>query len=313
MKRDLTQIPLPTGVFTFIDKVVSLGFCLALVGGTNRDYLISGYIGNDFDFELSLPVSLPETEWLEKVHQLKVELSLGYEKVSITPKFYVIKIEMDDYSLELAPARLEQFEGDIDKLNHRDVHLSFPSNMTAAESFKRRDFTFNAIGLLFEQGEVGAPIVTVLDPFFGVDDINSKTMKACSKDFSCDPVRYLRAIRFSLKLNFTFSQELELLLKAMSLKNITTYYYLYEGLKVNFFAFNKLMFSLVERYNTSLNDRIEQCRFLCRYEQEVHNKSEDIVVYLLKEREDIKNIEYLASLFQMKKKRLKSLLKENRY
>jgi len=76
-----------------------------------------------------------------------------------------------------------------------------PANVevgTIYDDLARRDFTMNAIAVDTESGEV-------TDPYNGVDDISMKCIKAvgdAEKRFREDSLRILRAIRFSVTLNF---------------------------------------------------------------------------------------------------------------
>lgn len=76
-----------------------------------------------------------------------------------------------------------------------------------------RDFTINAIALnlkeLFDKGNL-----TLIDPSGGIDDLNRRRIRVTSPDsFNQDPVRMLRAVRFSRKCNCTLLPETETLMK----------------------------------------------------------------------------------------------------
>lgn len=86
------------------------------------------------------------------------------------------------------------------------VHAS--PEVTLEEDLARRDLTINAIAK-DEDGKL-------IDPFHGIDDIQSKTLRHVSDAFTEDPVRILRAARFAARFNdFTVAPETMDLMKQM--------------------------------------------------------------------------------------------------
>jgi len=101
-----------------------------------------------------------------------------------------------------------------------------PTMMTWGESLEqdlqRRDFTVNALALQISEAEITRILsfqnlpeaalveVTVVDPFNGLTDLNQQVLRAVgvpSQRFMEDALRMLRAIRFSVQLNFTIETE----------------------------------------------------------------------------------------------------------
>lgn len=75
---------------------------------------------------------------------------------------------------------------------------------TLYDDLSRRDFSMNAIA----EAEDGS----ICDPFNGIDAIRNKLIKCVGKPaerFNEDALRLLRAIRFSITLDFTLSEDIQ--------------------------------------------------------------------------------------------------------
>ena len=81
-------------------------------------------------------------------------------------------------------------------------------DVTLEQDLARRDLTVNAIAK--------SPDGEIIDPFNGRADIESETLRHVSGAFTEDPVRVLRAARFSARLGFRIAADTKRLMQEMS-------------------------------------------------------------------------------------------------
>ncbi len=80
-------------------------------------------------------------------------------------------------------------------------------DVTLREDLKRRDLTINAMAMASDK---------LFDPYHGLEDIKTKTLRHVSSAFKEDPVRILRVARFCAKLgDFTIAPETLAFMKEM--------------------------------------------------------------------------------------------------
>ncbi len=99
--------------------------------------------------------------------------------------------------IEVTPYRTETKYSDF---RHPD-EVKFSKNIE--DDLKRRDFTINALAYNIEKGQI-------IDLYKGQEDIKDKVIRAVGKSddrFQEDALRMLRAIRFSVQLDFAVSYE----------------------------------------------------------------------------------------------------------
>ncbi|MCY4644849.1 MAG: hypothetical protein OXB88_09550 [Bacteriovoracales bacterium] len=225
--------PLSPKAHALVDFLKERGLDAILVGGFVRDFLRLGTVGNDLDFEVHgdlAPWPKAPREFAEKKEaDESIELSFG-----------VYRLRFGDLSMELAPARREEFDG-------RSGHKSFKAHLTGdyrfEESFKRRDFTVNAIGYDYGKNRW-------IDPFGGLSDLRRGILHPVGPDFIFDPVRYVRAARFaSRETSLSFSPKLKEVLSEMDLSTLSGRSFfseLFKSLDV------PLFFRLCQSYNSTL-------------------------------------------------------------
>lgn len=128
----------------------------------------------------------------------KVGKELRARNMTIYEKFGTALVEVDDYKLEFVGARRESYRGDSRKPDVTPADL-----MT---DLTRRDFTINALALSLNKKNLGE----LIDPFNGQDDLKKKIIRTPLEPvvtFSDDPLRIMRAIRFSAQLGFRLDPE----------------------------------------------------------------------------------------------------------
>ncbi len=205
MHTDLKEFEkkVPTKVRKVLSEISSGGYVPTLVGGVVRDYFLSSEMGTDWDIEIShprLPWDLPH--WKDFGKSLS-----KFGKVTFLP-YEIVRIKVDEFELELSPPRKESFS---EEDHHKNFTADYDLSLAFEEAIKRRDFTVNAMGLRFHpRGEW-----ELLDPTGGLLHLREKILHPVSEDFSRDPVRFLRAIRFKLRLGFDFSPTLQTKLSSM--------------------------------------------------------------------------------------------------
>ena len=151
-----------------------------LVGGAVRDQL------------LNYPVI--ERDWVVVGATVDDMLKLGYQQVGKDFPVFLHPETKDEHAL----ARTER--NTAPGYKGFEVHAS--PDVSLEEDLIRRDLTINAIAQ-DEQGEI-------YDPYNGLQDIKSKTLRHISSAFCEDPVRILRVARFAARyahLGFTVAAE----------------------------------------------------------------------------------------------------------
>ena len=122
-----------------------------------------------------------------------VSLLPGKTQINIFKNFGTAQIKFSNQDIEFVGARKESYRSDSRKPIVEDGSLE--------DDQKRRDFTINALAICLNDDRIGE----LIDPFDGIKDIKRKIIKTPlepSITFSDDPLRIMRAFRFSAQLNF---------------------------------------------------------------------------------------------------------------
>lgn len=171
--------PLFAAVARAADK---LGLKVYVIGGYVRDYLLRRQC-KDLDF-----VTVGSGTELAQA----VAYELGTDKVTTYENFGTALVVHEDYQLEFVGARKESYR--------RDSRKPIVENGSLQDDQLRRDFTINALSLSLND-DWGL----LHDPFNGREDLEQgllRTPRDPDITFSDDPLRMMRAIRFSAQLNF---------------------------------------------------------------------------------------------------------------
>ncbi|MGE4213451.1 MAG: CCA tRNA nucleotidyltransferase [Anaerotignaceae bacterium] len=181
---------LPKDVAWILKKLNENGFEGYIVGGCVRD-AIMGITPHDWDMTTS---ATPQ----------EVKAIFGHT-VDTGIKHGTVTVVLNGENYEITTYRVE---GNYEDCRHPS-HVSFTRNLH--EDLLRRDFTMNAIAYCQSEGYV--------DIFGGIEDIDSRIIRGvgeASERFREDALRMLRAIRFSVQLDFDIEEKTKEALKENS-------------------------------------------------------------------------------------------------
>ena len=164
-----------------------------LVGGCVRDALLGREI-YDYDIEVY------------DIDSLKFdELMNGIKASGVGKSYFIYKYKNYDLGLP----RSESKTGN----SHKDFAVSYINDPSLASL--RRDFTVNAMMMNIFNGEI-------LDFHGGKKDLKSKTLRHIdSEKFKEDPLRVLRGVQFSARLDFSIDDDTLELMKTLDLAHLS--------------------------------------------------------------------------------------------
>ncbi|WP_431074979.1 CCA tRNA nucleotidyltransferase [Microbacterium phyllosphaerae] len=172
-------------VRTLADAFAAAGFDLAVVGGPVRDALL-GRPTHDLDFTTN---ALPDDI-------LRIVTPISTAQWDIGRAFGTIGARVQGEQVEVTTYRADSYDGVT-----RKPTVEFGDTIDA--DLHRRDFTVNAMALQ-------VPSVTLVDPTGGVEDLIAGVLRTPADpqvSFGDDPLRMLRAARFSAQLGFRIDDD----------------------------------------------------------------------------------------------------------
>ncbi|WP_403021842.1 CCA tRNA nucleotidyltransferase [Salinibacterium sp. GXW1014] len=176
------------------DAFAAAGHELALVGGPVRDAFLGREL-NDLDFTTD---ARPD-------RILEIVTPISSAQWDIGRAFGTIGAVVEGHTVEITTYRTDAYDGET-----RKPEVEF--GMSLDEDLVRRDFTVNAMALRLPQQKL-------VDPSGGMDDLLASrlaTPAAPEVSFGDDPLRMLRAARFTSQLGFTVSEEVRAAMTALA-------------------------------------------------------------------------------------------------
>lgn len=160
-----------------------------VIGGYVRDYLLQRDFKKDIDIVAvgsGIKLALKVSELLPKKPKVQVFKTYG-----------TAMLRFEDTEIEFVGARKESY--------HFESRNPVVENGTLEDDQNRRDLTINALALSLNASDFGE----LSDPFDGLSDLKNKIIKTpLDPDitYSDDPLRMMRAIRFSAQLGFEIEE-----------------------------------------------------------------------------------------------------------
>ncbi|CBW26897.1 putative poly(A) polymerase [Halobacteriovorax marinus SJ] len=293
---------LPAPVLEFNKLLNDRGFKLTLIGGAVRDFILYSKLSDDLDFEIRSQKFVDDAIWPSILKDLFKEMKpLGVAVESL--KFNIYRVTFKGIEFEISSPRKEVYEPNIGDYGHSDFRAEFSSNFTYEESFARRDFTLNAIGVEFTEE------FSLIDPYGGVEAAQKRELDFITDDFFKDPVRLLRTLRFKVAHNLTLSRRIKDDLVYFNLNKLSLHYFVQEGRKIGLenlayeMDFSRRKFALklpswAEEFSKFNFKAFKECYHLV-----------DLVLYFSTQREIAdQEVQQLATNFNIKKTTVNDIL-----
>ena len=191
MQKQFFKEAISSEIFNVISKASKeLEVDSYVIGGFVRDFFLKRGTAKDIDV-VAVGSGI---ELAQKVSKLLP----NKPKVQVFKTYGTAMLRYKDIEIEFVGARKESYSEDS---RNPDV-----TEGTLQDDQNRRDLTINALALSLNESNFGQ----LLDPFKGIEDLENKVIKTpLDPDitYSDDPLRMMRAIRFTTQLNFNIEAE----------------------------------------------------------------------------------------------------------
>lgn len=183
----LRKIGMSDNEVAIVNKLLEHSNQVYIAGGAVRD-LLMGKQPHDFDIATDL-------------HPDQVIGIFGEKTAKLTGNvFPTVRVKHGDAEMEISTFRRETRNSDAEG-DRNAVKVEYADNID--DDLARRDLTINALAINAKTGDF-------VDRFGGVNDIKNKIVRFVNDPYERlreDPMRYLRAIRFKLKIGGEYAPE----------------------------------------------------------------------------------------------------------
>ena len=191
MQKQFFKEAISSEIFNVISKASKeLQVDSYVIGGFVRDFFLKRGTAKDIDV-VAIGSGIDLAQKVSKLLPNK-------PKVQVFKTYGTAMLRYKDIEIEFVGARKESYSEDS---RNPDV-----TEGTLQDDQNRRDLTINALALSLNEDNFGE----LLDPFKGIEDLENKVIKTpLNPDitYSDDPLRMMRAIRFTTQLNFNIEAE----------------------------------------------------------------------------------------------------------
>ncbi|MCH8325289.1 MAG: HDIG domain-containing protein, partial [Bacteroidetes bacterium] len=161
-------------------------------------YIVGGFVRDIFlkkkSDEIDFLIVGKENNFVEKFAK-----KLNVKKINIYKNYGTAQFNFNDLKLEFVNSRKESY--------NKESRNPKVINGTFEDDIARRDFTINTLAVSLNQNNFGE----LVDTYKGLQDIENKILKTPldpNETFNDDPLRIMRAFRFSSTLGFDVDEKI---------------------------------------------------------------------------------------------------------
>jgi len=213
-KENLNKFDVPAHIISVMEKLEEAGFEANVVGGCVRDLLMENPpAGGPKDWDVATNAKPEEVQALfpDSVYEnefgtvgVKIRTSLNATDSKLRNKSESTKTTTEEVEeiVEIVEVTTYRIESKYSDKRHPD-EVKFAK--TLEEDLSRRDFTINALALKNQKENF-----ELIDLFSGREDLENKLIRAvgnANERFNEDALRMMRAIRFSVTLDFAIEKK----------------------------------------------------------------------------------------------------------